>query len=149
LSAPGRRGALCGALVALALGVSACGGDDETTATTTDAGASGASGVTGAVVSADDIVSCLGDAGLEATVDSPVTGLEGEHEKVYVAIGDSEQGAVLAVFESEEAAEAESEAFAALGGVAAEQVSGNVAWGFDAIAGETPDDEAAIEGCLP
>ena len=148
---PGKRGALCGALVALALGVSACGGDDETTTTaTTDAGVSGATGVSGSVVSADELVSCLGEAGLDATVDSsPVTGLEGEHEKVYVAIGDSDQGAVLAVFDSAEAADAELEAFSALGGVANSQVAGNVAWGFDATAGETPEDEEAVEGCLP
>jgi hypothetical protein len=137
-------------VAALALAVSACGGDDETTTTSTDAGATGATGVAGAVITADDLVSCLGDAGLEASVDSsPVTGLEGQHEKVYVAIGDSEQGAVLAVFESAEAADAEAVAFDALAGVADTEVSGNVAYGFDATAGETPDDEAALEGCLP
>jgi hypothetical protein len=87
---------------------------------------------------------------LEASVDdSPVLGLEAEHEKVYLALGDSDQAAVFAVFDSAEAADAEGEAFDALGGVADTQVSGNVAWGFDSAAEETPDDEAAVEGCLP
>jgi hypothetical protein len=148
----GRKGAALGVICALAIALSACGGDDEEPATTTStpAGASGATGGVGAVVTADDLVSCLDGAGLEATVDdSPVIGLEGQHEKVYLALGDSDEAAVFAVFASAEAAEAEAEAFDALGGVANTQVAGNIAYGFDAGADETPEDEAAVEGCLP
>ena len=36
----------------------------------------------------------------------------------------------------------------ALIGVSATEVTGNVVWGFDAAADETPDDQAAVEGCL-
>ena len=136
----GRKGAAIAALCALALAASACGGDDEEP-TTTDAGTTGAAGVTGSTgvaLTADDLVTCLNDAGLDASIDEPVLGLESEHEAVSVAIGDLDEGAALVVFGGEEQAEAEAEAVDALAGVANTEVAGNVIWGLDAAADETP-----------
>ena len=151
MSAPhwGRKVALAAAPCALVLTVAACGGDDEET-TTPEAGATGGTGVSGAVPTADELVSCLTDAGLDASLDeSPVLGLESEHEVVNVPIGDLSEGAVLVVFPGPDQAEAEAQAVAALAGVANTQVAGNVIYGFDAVADETPDDQSAVEGCLP
>ncbi len=62
---------------------------------------------------------------------------------------DLEQGAVIVIFESADAAEAEAEAADIAMGVGDTTVAGNTVWGLDSSASESEDAEASIEGCLP
>ena len=64
-------------------------------------------------------------------------------------LGDLDQGAEFAVFANEADAKANEADASALIGVSPTELTGNVVWGFDAAADETPDDQAAVEGCLP
>ena len=149
------------ALAALAsLSVAAgCGGDDETAttspATTTTAGATGATGATGesgvtGTVTADDVLACLQDAGLDATTnDDKFLGLESDYERVTVAEGDLESAAEIAVFSDEQSAKDELSTAEVALGVANVKRAGNVVYGIDAAAEFTPDDEKAVAGCLP
>ena len=101
------------------------------------------------MLTGDALVSCLQAAGYDASLDDPVTGLDAEHTNVVMPLGDLDQGAEFVVFGSEADAEANESGASALIGVSPTELTGNVVWGFDASAGETPDDQAAVEGCLP
>ena len=145
-----RRAAALAVGGVLALGLGACGGDDETTSSSTTAvGASGASGLAGAAVTADSLVACLEGAGYEAATGDSVLGLDAEHTLVEMPLGDLEQGAAFVVFPSEDEAQTGEEDASALIGVSPSELTGNVVWGFDASADETPEDESAVEACLP
>ncbi len=131
------RAALVVALAGVALALGACGGDDE------ESSSAGAG-------EADTLVSCLQEAGLNAAVDDAgVTGVETQHTKVAVPVGDLDEGAVLVVFGAPDEAAFEADAVDALAGVAETEVQGSVIYGFDSSAEQTPDDEAALESCLP
>jgi hypothetical protein len=132
----GRKGAAIGAAVLAALTIGACGGDDGDETSASDAGP------------ADALVSCLQDAGYDATVDDAIPGVEAEHTNVVMPLGDLDQGAEFAVFATGADAKANDEDASALIGVSPTELTGNVVWGFDAAADETPDDQAAVEGCL-
>ena len=133
----GLRAPIAAGLTCLALALAACGGDDEESS-------SAAAG------EADTLVSCLQEAGLEAAVDdSGVTGVETQHTRIAVAVGDLDEGAVVVVFGAPDEAAFEFDAVDALAGVAGMELQGKVIYGFDSSAEQTPDDEAALEGCLP
>jgi hypothetical protein len=148
------------ALTVLALGLGACGGDeDEVTIPppTTVAGPTGATGATGEAgaglpspATAGEISSCLSDAGIEVTPsDSEVAGVEGTYERLDIALGDLAQGGLVVVFESEQDAEAQEPNVEAGGGISQVEVTGNAVWGIDAAAGESEQERASIEGCMP
>ena len=136
---------------ALALGLGACGGDDEepSAATSTEVPAPGATGPAGAAVTADDLIACLSAAGYEAIEGNEILGMEGDYTPVQFPLGDLEQGAAFIVYPDEATAEAEEDVASALIGVSPSERSGNVIWGFDAAVDEAPDDVSAVEGCLP
>jgi hypothetical protein len=137
----------------------ACGGDDDETTTplptTTAAGATGPTGPTGeqgasGTVTADDVLTCLDEAGLDAsTSDTEFLGLEADYERVDIAQGDLDTAATMAIFTSAEDAESELSTAEVALGVADVQQSGNVDWGIDAAAEFSPDEQKAIEDCLP
>jgi hypothetical protein len=123
--------------VVVALLFAACGGgDDGDDTSATDSGP------------ADALVTCLQDAGYDAAVADPILGFDAEHTSVVMPLGDLEQGAQFAVFASESEAKANEADASALIGVSPTELTANVVWGFDAAADETPDDQAAVEGCL-
>ncbi|UJA19537.1 hypothetical protein HJD18_04480 [Thermoleophilia bacterium SCSIO 60948] len=150
------------AVAALALIGAGCGGDEpETTSTptTTSTGATGLTGATGStgdagasdvasIDSASQLVECLDGEGLEAAEAGPVLGLE-DYEVVDLSLGDSDQAAVFVILDSPEAAKKDVEEIGTLAGVAFPEARGNVVFGFDATADETPEDEAAVDACLP
>jgi hypothetical protein len=151
------------ALTVLAIALGACGGDDETTIappTTTAATTTGATGATGATgragaglpspASVDDVSTCLSDAGLDVTANGDaLPGVEGSYDRLDVALGGLDQGALVVVFGSEEDAPAQAENVGIAGGVADVQATGNAVWGIDSAADETEEEAASIEGCMP
>ena len=148
------------ALASLSVVGGACGDDDdeETTtspATTTTSGATGATGATGesgvsGTVTADDVLACLDGQGLDASVnDSEFLGLEADYERVDVAEGDLDTAATIAIFDSEQTASDELQTAEVAMGVADVKQAGNTVWGIDSAADFSPEDERAIEGCLP
>jgi hypothetical protein len=148
------------ALVSLAFVAGACGGDDEDTTTTptttTTSGATGATGATGeggvsGTATADEVLACLQDAGLDAaTNEDQFLGLESDYERISVGDGaELDQAAEIAIFPDEQTASDELPTAEVALGVSDVKQSGNVIWGIDAIAGLSPEDEDAIEGCLP
>ena len=143
-----RTGAAILAAAVAAMAIAACGGDDET-GSPTAVGASGASGAVGAVVTAGSLVTCLQAAGYGAATTDPVLGLDAEHTQVELPLGDLDQGAAFVVFPDEASAKAADKDASALVGVSPTELTGNVVWGFDAAADESPDDQQAVEACLP
>ena len=143
-----RTGAAILAAAVAAMAIAACGDDDET-GSPTAVGASGASGAVGAVVTAGSLVTCLQAAGYGAATTDPVLGLDAEHTQVELPLGDLDQGAAFVVFPDEASAKAADKDASALVGVSPTELTGNVVWGFDAAADQSPDDQQAVEACLP
>jgi len=147
------------AFACLALLAAGCGGDDEETTTTTSStstiGATGATGATGgegvaATATADQVLACLDETGLEAaTNDNELIGVESPYERVDVGQDDLDQAAVIVVFGSEDDAQAEEQNLEVAAGVADVQTVGNVVYGFDSSADFSSSEELVIEGCLP
>ena len=158
-----RRLLICAlaALASLAFAGAGCGGDDEETTvapttTTTTTGATGATGATGesgvsGTATSDDVLACLQDADLDAaTNEDRFLGLDADYERVDVGDGaELDQAAVIAIFEDEQTASDELSTAEVALGVNDVKQAGNVVWGIDAVADFTPEDEEAIEGCLP
>jgi hypothetical protein len=110
---------LAAALVLIGLLVSGCGGDDEstttssTTETTGTSGATGATGPSGAedadsasggAVDVEAIVSCLDDAGFDPSEPEDAE-LEGQSaQRITVTAGDLPENGSVYIFESEQAA---------------------------------------------
>ena len=59
------------------------------------------------------------------------------------------QGAVIVIFESEDAAQAEAEAADVAMGVGDTTVAGNTVWGVDLSVSDSEDAEVSMEGCVP
>ena len=76
-------------------------------------------------------------------------GLDAEHTQVELPLGDLDQGAAFVVFPDEASAKAADKDASALVGVSPTELTGNVVWGFDAAADQSPDDQQAVEACLP
>ncbi len=146
-------------LASLAVIGAGCGGDDDETTTSsttpTTSGATGATGATGesgvsGTVTAEDVLACLDGATLDATTnDSEFLGLESDYERVDIAEGDLDTAATIAIFDSEQTAGDELSTAEVAMGVADVQQAGNTVWGIDSAADFSPEDEKAIEGCLP
>jgi hypothetical protein len=125
-----------------ALTIAACGGDEETTSAEEAALPPLEAGPAA-------FMGCLLDAGYDASVDDPITGIDAPHVNIVMALNTLDQGAEFAVFDSIEEAEANAEDVAALMGVSPTETTANVVWGFDASADETPADVRKVELCLP
>lgn len=158
------------AVTVLALGVAGCGEDDEdagesedetTTEVTTSATPTGATGATGAegtgtaeAESVAGVASCLDDRGIEHDDEVDFYALEGEPpdaERINVSAGDSENGIVIAVFDSSEDAIGGEDAVVETGGLVDTEVVGNIVYGVDEDEAENVEtaDIAGVEACLP